>query len=387
MAELGLWQTAKREVRVMSSRGSYLAIMIVVPIAMCIFFIGLLAAGLPLKVPTAIVDLDGSSLSRSVVRSLSAAEYVDINRYCDSSDDAMAAVRRGDVRGFFVIPRHFESDAVAGRTPTLDYYNNLTYFIPGTLTFKGFKTTAVTSSGGLLKAKLTAVGMSDESVNAMLQPMVFQQHGVGNPWMNYSAYLTPSFTFGILALLIMIMTVFGITMEIKHGTSAEWLATAHGSILAAVGGKMLPHFVVWSAVGQLCLALMFCYTGLPCSNLWIMSLAMELMIIASQAFGLIASSLLPNPRLALSLVALFGVLSFSFTGFSFPVQSMYGGLGVFSYIAPVRYMFLTYVTSGLYGFELYYSRIYLAALLVFPCVAVMLLWKLRKACLKPIYVA
>ena len=360
--------------------------MIVVPIAMCLFFISLLAPGLPLRVPTAIVDMDHSSLSRSITRSLSATEYVEITQYCDSYENAMAEVRRGNIYGFFVIPAKLERDAVAGRTPTLEYYNNLTYFIPGTLAFKGFKAIAITTSGGMLRAELSAVGMSEETSASFLQPMSIQHHPISNPWMSYAVYLCPSFTFGVLALLILIMTVFGITMEIKRGSSGVWLASAGGRISVAVTAKLFPQFIVWSVVGQLCIALLFCYNELPCGNLWLISLAVELFIIANQALGLFVSCLLPNPRFALSVVSLFGILSFSFTGFSFPVQQMYGAIAIFSYLAPVRYLFLIYTTSGLNEFVPYYSRFYLLALTIFPLVASTMLWRLKKACLKPIYI-
>lgn len=113
---------------------------------------------------------------------------------------------------------------------------------------------------------------------------------------------------------------------------------------------------------------------------------MELFVTASMAMGVIFASVVPNPRLAMTLSALIGILSFSFLGFSFPVQNMYGAISIFSYLIPTRYMFLTYIFSGLNGFPIYYSRIYLAALIVFPLLSMLLIGRLKKACLKPVYV-
>ena len=50
---------------------------------------------------------------------------------------------------------------VAGRKPTVDFYDNLTYFIPGTLAFKGFKTVAVGTAAGVAKTKLEMSGLGD----------------------------------------------------------------------------------------------------------------------------------------------------------------------------------------------------------------------------------
>ena len=121
-------------------------------------------------------------------------------------------------------------------------------------------------------------------------------------------------------------------------------------------------------------------------SLWAMIAATILLVMAAQGFAVFISSVVPNPRLAFSICALFGILSFSFTGFSFPVTSMYGALAVFSYLAPIRYWFLIYINEALNGVPLYFSRLYFVALILFPVVAGVLTRRLRKALLNPVYV-
>lgn len=377
----------KRELRRMGSRKMYIFGMVVVPVFTVIFFLNLLGPGLPEHVPTAVVDLDHSSMSRSVTRSLKALQLLDICAEAESYDKALEQVRRGETFGFFVIPANFEKDALGGRTPTLEYYTNMTYFVPGTLSFKGFKTVAVATAGGVVQQTLVSLGVDPQNVASLVQPVAVDQFALNNPWMNYSYYLTPSFTMGTFALMIMLMTVFSITLEIKDGTSPEWLAVNNGSIVQAVCTKLLPQTVVFSAVGLFLLWMMFGYSSFPLNgSIFRLIVAMILLTVASQAFALFITTVVPNPRLSFSLCALFGILSFSFTGFSFPVQSMYGALAIFSWLAPIRYWFLIYVNEGLNGVALYYSRYYYAALIVFPLVAGILLKRLKKACLNPVYV-
>ena len=101
---------------------------------------------------------------------------------------------------------------------------------------------------------------------------------------------------------------------------------------------------------------------------------------------MLIASALPNPRLALSIASLTGILTFSIAAFSYPVASMYGSIGIFSYILPVRYYFLIYVKQALDGVPLYYSRYFFAALIAFPLVCSCLLGRLKKACQHPVYV-
>ena len=117
-----------------------------------------------------------------------------------------------------------------------------------------------------------------------------------------------------------------------------------------------------------------------------MALAVLLFVMACQAMALFVVSVFPNPRLSLSVLSLLGILSFSLTGFSFPVQSMYGALAIFSYAIPVRYLFLIYVSDVLNGWPIYYVRLYYVALILFVPIGCTLAWRLKKACLKPVYV-
>lgn len=387
MANLGFMDGMRREIRRMSSRRMYILGMIIVPVFVAVFFLSILNEGLPEHVPTAVVDLDHSEMSRTVTRSLKAMQVLDLNTECENYDEALRQIRTGNVFGFFVIPANFEKDALSGNGPTLEYYTNMTFFVPGTLSFKGFKTVAVAASGGVVKQTLTSLGLPPEKTDALVQPVVMDINALNNPWMNYAIYLCPSFTMATLALMIMLMTVFSISMEIKKGTSVEWLAVAKGRISVALVSKLLPHTIVYFAVGLFILWLLFGFSAFPMNgSLGWMIAATALLVMASQAFAVFIVSVVPNPRLAMSICALFGILSFSFTGFSFPVESMYGYLAVFSWLAPIRYWFLIYINEALNGVAVYYSRLYFVALIVLLFGPALMTWNLKRMALKPVYV-
>jgi len=382
-----LWHSIKREVKRLTGSRTALIVMVLIPIGCALFFASLLYEGLPLKVPTSVVDFDHSAMSREVTRALNSTELVDICRKDESCEAAMEGVRSGEIFGFFVIPENFEKDAIAGNAPTLEYYTNLTYFVPGTLSFKGFKTIAVTTSGSVAIAKLSAVGLPGDLIMPLVQPVVIDSVGIGNPWTNYSYYLTPSFTFGCLGLIIMLFTAYTITIEIKRGTSIKWLATAGGSIDIALAGKLLPQTAVFTAVSLCVEAILFGFLNFPMAgSLGWLVVATVIFVPACQSFATMICCLLPNPRLALSVVSLFGILTFSFTGFSFPVEQMYGAIGIFSYLSPVRYIFLIYINNALNGFDIYYVRYSFVALLLFLYAGMLFTRRLKKSCQNPVYV-
>ncbi len=382
-----LLSVARREIRRLCSRPVYLVGMLLVPLFIAFFFLSLLGEGLPRRVPVAIVDLDHSQISRRITRQLDATELCDITCEKESYSKAMDAVQRGEIFGFFVIPAEFEKKALAGRAPTLTFYSNLTYYVPGTLIFKGFKTLAVTTSGQLVQQDLVSKGASARAAGLILQPMVIDNHPMGNPYLNYSYYLSSSFLPGVLELMIFLVTVFSITQEIKTGSAPGWLAAARGRVGTALLGKLLPQTVIFFILGLGINALMFGFHHFPeHSPWWHMALGMLLFVIACQSFAVVVCSVLPNPRLALSVVSLIGILAFSVAAFSFPVQAMYGAIAIFADILPVRWYFLIYIDQALNGVPLYYSRVFYAALLAFPIAATLAAPLMKRALRKPVYV-
>ena len=253
----------RRECLRMSGRRIYLFGIILVPLFVTVFFLSLLNEGLPMRIPTAIVDLDHSSMSRSLTRSLDALQLTEISQKCESYDEALKLIRNGSVFGFFVIPDNFEKNTLAGNSPTLEYYSNMTYFVPGSLAFKGFKTVSVAASAGVIQQVLQDVGVGPSQTASIMQPLTLDIFGLGNPWMSYSIYLCPSFAMATLILMIMLMTAFSITIEIKNYTSQEWLRKADGSIIVAVVSKLFPQTVMFTAVGFFIQWLLFGYSHFP----------------------------------------------------------------------------------------------------------------------------
>lgn len=383
----GFLNVVRRELRRLTARPIYLVGMVVVPVVMAFFFVGMLNPGLPLKVPAGMVDLDHSQMSRRLTRSLDAMELIDVVEAPMDYHAAMEAVQEGKILGFFMIPENFERDAVSGRGPQLTYYFNLSIYVPGSLMFKGFKTMGVTAAGGLVQTNLVSKGAPEALAGVVLQPLTVNSHPLNNPWLNYSYYLSPSFLYGVLELMIFIMTTFSITQEIKTGSSVEWLQTARDRTATALLGKLFPQTVIFTILGWGMNSLLYHWNHFPMNGdeLW-MAVGMLLFVVACQSFSVIVCAILPNPRLALSVCSLTGILAFSLAAFSFPVQAMYGAVAVFAYILPVRWYFLIYADIALDGWAVYYSRLYFVALLVFPILATLLAPLMKRALRKPVYV-
>lgn len=381
-----LWRSIRRGcVTLMSRPVFYVLCVVVVPLAMTAFFVSLLEEGVAEHVPSAVVDLDHSDMSRNVTRNLGALQQVDIRYKLDSYAQAMDYVKRGEIMGFFMIPENFGEDALAGRQPELTYYINFGYIVPGSLLVEGYTTMSMLANGAVVQGLLSAKGVPEVEIKPVLQPFVNQVHLLGNPTMNYGVYLVNSFAPGVLALMVLLVVAYNITAEIKNGKTREWLDAASGSIVVALVGKMLPLTMLFTIVGWTMQLVFYGIAQYPMNGeMWVMMLAMFLLVVACESLAVIVCAIVPNPRYALSMCSLIGVLAFSLGGYSFPVEDMYSGIGIFSHLLPMRYYFLIYVDQALNGLELAYSRDYFMALLAFPLVALLFLRRLKKSMQRPV---
>lgn len=96
--------------------------------------------------------------------------------------------------------------------------------------------------------------------------------------------------------------------------------------------------------------------------------------------------LLPQLRLGLSFASLWGVISFSICGFSFPVMAMHPSLQALSYLFPLRHYFLIYVDQALNGRPMHYSALSYLALLAFMLLPFLVVKRLHHALLYDKYV-
>ena len=111
-----------------------------------------------------------------------------------------------------------------------------------------------------------------------------------------------------------------------------------------------------------------------------------LLVLASQAVGLFFFGLFGTLRLALSAASLWGVLSFSISGFTFPVMAMHPTLQALSVLFPLWQYFLLYANLTLNGYPLIYAWHSVVALVIFMLLPFFVLKKLRTIMLHYTYI-
>jgi len=183
------------------------------------------------------------------------------------------------------------------------------------------------------------------------------------------------------------VTVYSIGVEIKDRTAREWLRMSNNSIYIALAGKLLPHTIVFFIMGIFYNVYLYGFLHYPCnSGILPMLLAGLLLVLASQAFGIFLFGLFTTMRLALSTASLWGVISFSISGMSFPVMAMNPVLQGLACLFPLRHYFLIYVNLALNGYPLIYAWHSVVALMLFMLLPFFILKRLRTVLLHYVYI-
>lgn len=375
-----LWNVIKRECQRLVSRPLYLFCMVVAPLFCYVFFTTLMNSGLPKDMPVGVVDQDQTSTTRQLARTLDAFQQSKVIAHYPTFVEARQAMQRKEIYGFYYIPEGTTAEAQAQRRPTVSFYTNNTLLIAGSLLFKDMKMMSELASGAVVQATLLAKGATEQQAMAYLQPIVIDTHPLSNPWLNYSVYLNNTFAPGVLMLLIFMITVFSIGVEIKERTARQWLRMGNNSIWISLAGKLLPHTVVFFLMGILYNVYLYGFLHFPCnSGIAPMLLATLCLILASQGMGILMIGVLPTLRLGLSFASLWGVLSFSMCGLSFPLMGMHPTLQALANLFPLRHYFLIYVDQALNGYPMIYSWSNYVALLLFMLLPFLVAHRLKGA--------
>ena len=378
----------KRELKMFAHRPLFLFTMIVAPVLCAIFFTTLMGDGLPTKLPAGMVDEDNTHITRIVGRIIGSMEETDIVARYSNFREAREAVQRGEIYGFFYIPKGLTEEAIAQRQPKLSFYTNDAYFVPGTLLMKDLRYASELAGLALTRENLYARGVTERQAMGIIQPIVIETHPLNNAHLDYSVYLSNILWPGIMILLVMLSTTYTIGLEWKRGTQKKLYGMSGCSSTVALVGKLLPQTVLFSLMFAFCNVLFYRYLQFPCnSGIVPMMLLGIITVLASQAFGVfLFGAFIGQMRLSMCLCSLWGILSFSLAGFTYPVTAMDGILQKMSWLFPLRHYYLIYVNQALDGYSVAYVWQSVVSLLLFLLLPCLVLWRYRAAFLKYKYV-
>jgi ABC-2 type transport system permease protein len=373
-------KTFKRELKRMVSRPIYLLSSVGIMAFCFVFFLTFFNNGQPEKMPVAVVDLDNSSFSRQFVRNLQTMQHVDIIEHLPSFKGAREEMQRGKIYAFVLIEHDFYKNVTTNKRPSLTFYINNAFMVAGSLTAKDISYMSLLTAGGIQRQVLRAKGVAESQILGIVQPIMIDMHSIGNPWVNYGTYLLNVLLPAMLNLVTLMLTAFCIGVELKEQTSREWLENAHNSIFAGLMGKLLPYTIILIILGIIGNMLLYNYMHFPLnSSIGWMFLATILLVLSGQALGILFIGLLPVLRDGITVAGVFGTLSITAAGATFPVEQLPYFVRGLTLAFPMRHYFLIYVNQALNGVNVSHSLTKYIILLGFTLLPLFVYKRLKSA--------
>lgn len=385
-----------RELRNMATTPIYWFVLVVGPLFCTLLFTTLMRDGLPGDLPVGVVDMDRTATTRNLVRNIDAFQVCHVTGHYATVSDARKAMQRNEIYAYYYIPEGTTRKLLAQQSPIVSFYTNPQFLVAASLTYKDMRMMSELMGGAATRTVLTAKGVGNAQQMGMLQPIVIDCHPISNPSLNYSVYLNNILLPGIFSLFFLFMTVYSIGMEIKEGTADSLMetaanggkTTASATAFRALFGKLAAHSTVMLAVSWALMAYLYGALHFPClCGLPTMLGVMALFVFASQGLGTFMICSLPGLRMGLSFASLWGVISFSICGMSFPTMAMPAWIQGISVLFPLRHYYLLYVNCALDGYALANAWPFVAALCLFALLPLLLVRRFGRIMLHTAYVA
>ncbi len=290
---------------------------------------------LPREQSVVVVDLDNSAVSRQLIRMVNATPQVQINRYVYNISAAQLAIEDEGFAGMFVIPTNFHRDLLLGRSPTLSYAGDASYFLVFSTVIEGLATVGATLGAEIKVLHHLIEGKSLITAKQQYEPIHLNLRPVFNMTGGYINYVVPAVFVVILyqTLLIGVGLIGSAQNEMDaKGEKGYWQQIPGWKLISARSLIFLMIEII----------LAFYYFGF-CFDYYVISkLADPIQLIqliipfllSTIALGVCIGLLVPRPELVTVLI-LFTSLPIVFSaGFVWPINMMPTFLVDFSQIFP-----------------------------------------------------
>ena len=215
-------------------------ILVVLPIGVSLFTMGMFSSEIVQHVPIGIVKQDNSQLADKLESKLRSSPVLNIKMMCSDMGECEHAVIRGEIQGFVVLPNDLERRTLRLEAPVIPIYSSGQNYLTNMFATKE------------IRSVLAAAG-SDLFTAQMEDPVKVQIHSVGNQQGNYQGFLVLGLVTAIFHLAAMIVGVYVTSFPLRDHRVKEILGYAKGSRLTLWFASVFPmNIALW-------LELMGCY--------------------------------------------------------------------------------------------------------------------------------
>jgi ABC-2 type transport system permease protein len=282
------------------------------------------------RIPTAVADLDRSTMSRALVEKLTHSRFFDVRQFPNDVRAVEPILERGDAIIALTIPEHFERDLVRGETPAI----SLTADAQNTnvaLTGAGYVTRIFRLWVEQTVAKSRAASVQIHTVS--LETLIWY-----NPELKSSYFMVPAIIVILVTVISLLLTALAIVRERGDKNTLEQLLVTPISRLELILGKTIPFGIVGMIELTLALIVAKIVYDIPIAgSLPAFYLMSAVFMMSTIGMGILVSTITTSQQQALFAAWFVMIFCLMMSGFFLPLDNMPRIMYWLTYLNPLRY--------------------------------------------------
>jgi len=281
------------------------------------------AKQLPREQSVVVVDLDGSNLSRRLIRMVNATPQVNIVSQAFSLVDAKDQMLHQKLAGILVIPNHFYRDLLQGNSPTLSFAGDASYFLVYGTVLEGMAMAGKTLAAEVAVVRLLAEGQAMALAEKQYNAVTIGFHALFNEAGGYVNYVIPAvFVLILHQTLIMGTGILGgwQNEQLAQGKSLYWQKSTPLSLLLV---RASLFFIIYIILSLYYYGPAFMFYDIPrlasIKNIFLLTLPF---LLSTTFFGIALGALFPRREIATLIVLLSSMPIIFSSGFIWPVSAI-----------------------------------------------------------------
>lgn len=294
--------------------------------------------GLIRELPIGVVDNDNGQLSRSIIQDIESVPELSVKKVYINTYEAQNDILRKDIYGYLIIPHNFEKNIVSNKATQIPFYYHYALLSVGGEVLSGFYSYLSNLATLPLQNIAKQLDIDKEKIKVITMPISADFHPLNNPSLDYEIYLSFTYFYVLFQIIILLTIAYSIGREFKEDNANEWLYSSHSHRFKALFGKLLPYFVSYSIIACFGNYVLFYVINIPLASSFLSILfASVLFIAASISVSVFLFSIHPKLAFIISFISMFGSMSATMVGVTFPVTAMPPIINLLSNLFPARH--------------------------------------------------
>lgn len=337
-------QILKREIRNVSKDSSLFLILLLAPILYAFMYGSIYLNKGEEKVRLALIDNDGTSISRTLTQQLNSTPMIEIVPSSNISE-AQEMMFQGEVQGYFYIQSGFEKNIFSLKQTNVNLVLNASRFLPSSDLLSTVTKVCLTVGAGVRKTYFNKQGMGEDEAMKMTNPINMDYRPLYNSSMTYGSFLLPGLLAIILQQTLLIGVAAAFTSEREEKKLLNLYQISKQSISKMIFGKSLLYFVVFMIFGFFFSVVNFSVFDVEVrGNYFDLAVVSALFIATIIVFGMLIGSFFKTKLFAFQVLVFSSYPIFLITGYSMPYQALPRFVQILSDMLPTSPFLKTYIS-------------------------------------------